>query len=81
MAARWVSAQSQKEAVDNLKRVLAAKLVSDKLNEEKVSNFKQKEILLQKAEQQLQEQSQKLSKTSDSLLKSQRETALLNSKF
>ena len=78
LAARWVSAQSQKEAVDNLKRVLAAKLVSDKLNEEKVSNFKQKEILLQKAEQQLQEQSQKLSKTSDSLLKSQRETALLN---
>ena len=78
LAARWVSAQSQKEAVDNLKRVLAAKLVSDKLNEEKVSNFKQKEILLQKAEQQLKEQSQKLSKTSDSLLKSQRETALLN---
>ena len=78
LAARWVSAQSQKEAVDNLKRVLAAKLVSDKLNEEKVSNFNQKEILLQKAEQQLQEQSQKLSKTSDSLLKSQRETALLN---
>ena len=78
LAARWVSAQSQKEAVDNLKRVLAAKLVSDRLNEEKVSNFKQKEILLQKAEQQLQEQSQKLSKTSDSLLKSQRETALLN---
>ena len=78
LAARWVSAQSQKEAVDNLKRVLAAKLVSDKLNEEKVSNFKQKEILLQKAEQQLQEQSQKLSYTSDSLLKSQRETALLN---
>ena len=78
LAARWVSAQSQKEVVDNLKRVLAAKLVSDKLNEEKVSNFKQKEILLQKAEQQLQEQSQKLSKTSDSLLKSQRETALLN---
>lgn len=78
LAARWVSAQSQKEAVDNLKRVLAAKLVSDKLNEEKVSNFKQKEILLQKAEQQLQEQSQKLSETSDSLLKSQRETALLN---
>ena len=78
LAARWVSAQSQKEVVDNLKRVLAAKLVSDKLNEEKVSNFKQKEILLQKAEQQLQEQSQKLSNTSDSLLKSQRETALLN---
>ena len=78
LAARWVSAQSQKELVDNLKRVLAAKLVSDKLNEEKVSNFKQKEILLQKAEQQLQEQSQKLSNTSDSLLKSQRETALLN---
>ena len=78
LAARWVSAQSQKEAVDNLKRVLAAKVVSDKLNEEKVLNFKQKEILLQKAEQQLQEQSQKLSKTSDSLLKSQRETALLN---
>ena len=78
LAARWVSAQSQKEAVDNLKRVLAAKLISDKLNEEKVSNFKQKEILLQKAEQQLQEQSQKLSNTSDSLLKSQRETALLN---
>ena len=78
LAARWVSAQSQKEVVDNLKRVLAAKLVSDKLNEEKASNFNQKEILLQKAEQQLQEQSQKLSKTSDSLLKSQRETALLN---
>ena len=78
LAARWVSAQSQKEAVDNLKRVLAAKLVSDKLNKEKVSNFKQKEILLQKAEQQLQEQSKKLSNTSDSLLKSQRETALLN---
>lgn len=78
LAARWVSAQSQKEAVDNLKRVLAAKLVSDKLNEEKVSNFKQKEILLQKAEQKLQEQSKKLSNTSDSLLKSQRETALLN---
>ena len=78
LAARWVSAQSQKEAVDNLKRVLAAKLVSDKLNEEKVSNFKQKEILLQKAEQQLKEQSQKLTTTSDSLLKSQRETALLN---
>lgn len=78
LAARWVSAQSQKEAVDNLKRVLAAKLVSDKLNEEKVSDFNQKEILLQKAEQQLQEQSQKLSNTSDSLLKSQRETALLN---
>ena len=78
LAARSVSAQSQKEAVDNLKRVLAAKLVSDKLNEEKVSNFKQKEILLQKAEQQLQEQSKKLSNTSDSLLKSQRETALLN---
>ena len=78
LAARWVSAQSQKEAVDNLKRVLAAKLVSDKLNEEKVSNFKQKEILLEKAEQQLQEQSKKLSNTSDSLLKSQRETALLN---
>ena len=78
LAARWVSAQSQKESVDNLKRVLAAKLVSDKLNEEKVSNFKQKEILLQKAEQQLQEQSKKLSNTSDSLLKSQRETALLN---
>ena len=78
LAARWVSAQSQKEAVDNLKRVLAAKLVSDKLNEEKVSNFKQKEILLQKAEQRLQEQSKKLSNTSDSLLKSQRETALLN---
>ena len=78
LAARWVSAQSQKEAVDNLKRVLAAKLISDKLNEEKVSNFTQKEILLQKAEQQLQEQSQKLSNTSDSLLKSQRETALLN---
>ena len=78
LAARWVSAQSQKEAVDNLKRVLAAKLISDKLNEEKVSNFKQKEILLQKAEQQLQEQSKKLSNTSDSLLKSQRETALLN---
>ena len=78
LAARWVSAQSQKEAVDNLKRVLAAKLISDKLNEEKASNFNQKEILLQKAEQQLQEQSQKLSKTSDSLLKSQRETALLN---
>ena len=78
LAARWVSAQSQKEAVDNLKRVLAAKLISDKLNEEQVSNFKQKEILLQKAEQQLQEQSQKLSNTSDSLLKSQRETALLN---
>ena len=78
LAARWVSAQSQKEAVDNLTRVLAAKLVSDKLNEEKASNFNQKEILLQKAEQQLQEQSQKLSNTSDSLLKSQRETALLN---
>jgi chemotaxis protein MotB len=78
LAARWVSAQSQKEAVDNLKRVLAAKLVSDKLNEEKISNFKQKEILLQKAEQQLKEQSQKLTTTSDSLLKSQRETALLN---
>ena len=78
LAARWVSAQSQKEAVDNLKRVLAAKLVSDKLNEEKASNFNQKEILLEKAEQQLQEQSKKLSNTSDSLLKSQRETALLN---
>ena len=78
LAARWAATQSQKAAVDNLKRVLAAKLVSDKLNEEKVSNFKQKEILLQKAEQQLQEQSKKLSNTSDSLLKSQRETALLN---
>jgi hypothetical protein len=78
LAARWAAVQSQKQAIDNLKDVLAAKLVSDKLNAENTSNLKQKEILLQKAQQQLRERSEQLSESSDSLLKSQRETALLN---
>ena len=78
LAARWAALQSQKEALENLKNVLAAKLVSEKLNAESTSNLKQKEILLQKAQQQLRERSEQLSESSDSLLKSQRETALLN---
>ena len=78
LAARWAAVQSQKEALENLKNVLAAKLVSEKLNAENTSNLKQKEILLQKAQQQLRERSEQLSESSDSLLKSQRETALLN---
>ncbi|NCX90991.1 MAG: peptidoglycan -binding protein, partial [Rhodobacteraceae bacterium] len=78
LAARWAAVQSQKEALENLKNVLAAKLVSEKLNAENTSNLKQKEILLQKAQQQLLERSEQLSESSDSLLKSQRETALLN---
>ncbi|NCV50218.1 MAG: peptidoglycan -binding protein [Rhodobacterales bacterium] len=78
LAARWAAVQSQKELLENLKNVLAAKLVSEKLNAENTSNLKQKEILLQKAQQQLRERSEQLSESSDSLLKSQRETALLN---
>ncbi|MEK9991786.1 MAG: peptidoglycan -binding protein, partial [Paracoccaceae bacterium] len=78
LAARWAAVQSQKEALENLKNVLAAKLISENLNAEITSNLKQKEILLQKAQQQLQERSKELSESSDSLLKSQRETALLN---
>ena len=78
LAARWAAVQSQKEALENLKNVLAAKLVSEKLNADNTSNLKQKEILLQKAQQQLLERSEQLSESSDSLLKSQRETALLN---
>ena len=78
LAARWAAVQSQKEALDNLKDVLAAKLISDKLNEENVSDLNEKEILLRMAQAQLQEKSKELSETSDGLLKSQRETALLN---
>ena len=78
LAARWAALQSQKEALENLKNALAAKLVSEKLNAENTSNLEQKEILLQKAQQQLRERSEQLSESSDSLLKSQRETALLN---
>ena len=78
LAARWAAVQSQKEALDNLKDALAAKLISDKLNEENVSDLNKKEILLQMAQAQLQEKSKELSETSDGLLKSQRETALLN---
>ena len=78
LAARWAAVQSQKEALDNLKDVLAAKLISDRLNEENISDLNEKEILLQMAQAQLQEKSKELSETSDSLLKSQRETALLN---
>jgi len=78
LAARWAAVQSQKEALDNLKDVLASKLVSDKLNEENISDLNEKEILLQLAQAQLQEKSKELSETSDGLLKSQRETALLN---
>ena len=78
LAARWAAVQSQKEALDNLKDVLAAKLISDKLNEENISDLNEKEILLQMAQAQLQEKSKELSETSDGLLKSQRETALLN---
>ena len=36
------------EALENLKNVLAAKLVSEKLNAENTSNLKQREILLQR---------------------------------
>ena len=78
LAARWAAVQSQKEALDNLKDVLAAKLISDRLNEENISDLNEKEILLQMAQAQLQEKSKELSDTSDGLLKSQRETALLN---
>ncbi|MFL2775024.1 MAG: peptidoglycan -binding protein [Paracoccaceae bacterium] len=78
LAARWAAVQSQKEALDNLKDILAAKLISDKLNEENISDLNEKEILLQMAQAQLQEKSKELSETSDGLLKSQRETALLN---
>ena len=78
LAARWAAVQSQKEALDNLKDVLAAKLISDRLNEENISDLNEKEILLQMAQAQLQEKSEELSETSDGLLKSQRETALLN---
>ena len=78
LAARWAAVQSQKETLDNLKDVLAAKLISDRLNEENTSDLNEKEILLQMAQAQLQEKSKELSETSDSLLKSQRETALLN---
>ena len=67
-----------KAALDNLKDVLAAKLNSDRLNEENISDLNEKEILLQMAQAQLQEKSKELSETSDGLLKSQRETALLN---
>ena len=49
IAARWAALQSQKEALENLKNVLAAKLVSEKLNAESTSNLEKKEILLQKA--------------------------------
>ena len=38
LAARWAAIQSQKEALDNLKDVLTAKLISDKLNAENTSN-------------------------------------------
>ena len=55
LAARWAAVQSQKEALDNLKDVLAAKLISDKLNEENISDLNEKEILLQMAQAQLQE--------------------------
>ena len=78
LAARWAAVQSQKEALDNLKDVLAAKLISDRLNDENISDLNEKEILLQMAQAQLQEKSTELSETSDGLLKSQRETALLN---
>ena len=78
LAARWAAVQSQEEALDNLKDVLAAKLISDRLNEENISDLNEKEILLQMAQAQLQEKSKELSETSDGLLKSQRETALLN---
>jgi len=78
LAARWAAAQSQKETLNNLKDVLAAKLISDRLNEENTSDLNEKEILLQMAQAQLQEKSKELSETSDGLLKSQRETALLN---
>ena len=78
LAARWAAVQSQKETLDNLKDVLAAKLISDRLNEENTSDLNEKEILLQMAQAQLQEKSKELSETSDGLLKSQRETALLN---
>ena len=78
LAARWAAVQSQKEALDNLKDVLAAKLISDRLNEENISDLNEKEILLQMAQAELQEKSKELSETSDGLLKSQRETALLN---
>ena len=78
LAARWAAVQSQKEALDNLKDVLAAKLISDRLNEENISDLNEKEILLQMAQAQLQEKSKELSETSAGLLKSQRETALLN---
>ena len=39
LAARWAAVQSQKEALDNLKDVLAAKLISDRLNEENISDL------------------------------------------
>ncbi len=78
LAARWAAVQSQKETLDNLKDVLAAKLISDRLNEENTSDLNEKEILLQMAQAQLQEKSKELSETSDGLLESQRETALLN---
>ena len=78
LAARWAAVQSQKETLDNLKDVLAAKLISDRLNEENISDLNEKEILLQMAQAQLQDKSEELSETSDGLLKSQRETALLN---
>ena len=55
LAARWAAVQSQKEALDNLKDVLAAKLISDRLNEENISDLNEKEILLQMAQAQLQE--------------------------
>ena len=78
LAAKWAAVQSQKEALDNLKDVLAAKLAADRLNEKNASDLDEKEILLQMAKARLQERSKELSETSNGLLKSQRETALLN---
>ena len=78
LAAKWAAVQSQKEALDNLKDVLAAKLAADRLNEKNASDLDEKEILLQMAKARLQERSEELSETSNGLLKSQRETALLN---
>jgi len=78
LAAKWAAVQSQKEALDNLKDVLAAKLAADRLNEKNASDLDEKEILLQMAKARLKERSKELSETSNGLLKSQRETALLN---
>ena len=78
IAQKLTSEQNFEETQAKLQAALAEKLAADQLADARLTEALEREVLLQAAQDALAKKSQLAAKTSDQLLKAERQTALLN---